>query len=290
MPMSGYTKLFSSILASTIWRESLEVRIVWITLLAMAGKTGIAEGSVPGLADMARLPVSRTRKALIKLSSPDKDSRSKEHEGRRIQDVDGGWLILNHAKYRAKLSADERREYFRMKKREYRRKSPVSTNVQDVQDTGISSTQAEATTEAEAKASTDARTTKERALTTNPNPHAKLTNIINGSELRRHGSHAWCDFKRGLCVPVSLHSEFQMKGVKTDEEMRGWYMATVLDLGNQPVGDDAFDFWRSAFAQWVGTVAVRPSNRRLTKNEESMASADRVAARVTALRREKGLQ
>ena len=109
--MSGYTKLFSSILASTIWRESMEVRIVWITLLAMAGRDGIAEGSVPGVADFARLPVDVTRAALQRLSEPDVDSRSQEHEGRRIQACDGGWMILNHAKYRAKLSADERREY-----------------------------------------------------------------------------------------------------------------------------------------------------------------------------------
>lgn len=118
--MSGYTKLFSSILASTVWREDTETRIVWITLLAMAGKNGIAEGSVPGLADFARLPVPAVRKALARLSDPDPDSRSQEHAGRRIRPVDGGWLLLNHAKYRAKMGADERREYNRLKQREYR--------------------------------------------------------------------------------------------------------------------------------------------------------------------------
>ena len=118
--MSGYTKLFSSILASTIWREDMETRIVWITLLAMAGKDGIAEASVPGLADFARVSVSATRAAIAKLSAPDADSRSQEHEGRRIAPVDGGWLLLNHAKYRAKLGEAERREYKRMKQAHYR--------------------------------------------------------------------------------------------------------------------------------------------------------------------------
>jgi hypothetical protein len=119
--MAGYTKLFSSILASTIWREDLETRIVWITLLAMAGKDGVAEASVPGLADFARVSVKATRAALAKLMAPDEDSRSKEHEGRRIQEVDGGWLLLNHAKYRAKLSEIERREYKRLKQAQYRK-------------------------------------------------------------------------------------------------------------------------------------------------------------------------
>ncbi len=118
--MSGYTKLFSSILASTIWREDMETRIVWITLLAMAGKDGVAEASVPGLADFARVSVEGTRAALVKLMSPDEDSRSKEFEGRRIEAVDGGWLLLNHAKYRAKLGEIERREYKRLKQAHYR--------------------------------------------------------------------------------------------------------------------------------------------------------------------------
>lgn len=118
--MSGYTKLFSSILASTIWREDKDTRIVWITLLAMADRNGMAEGSVPGLADFARLSVDETRKALIKLESPDPDSRTQVDEGRRIRTVDGGWLLVNHSKYRAKMNEDDRREYKRVKQAQYR--------------------------------------------------------------------------------------------------------------------------------------------------------------------------
>ena len=96
-PMSGYTKLFNSILASTIWREDDKTRIVWITLLAMAGRDGVADGSIPGLADLARVSVEDCEAALAKLKAPDKYSRSKGNDGRRIRDVDGGWLLLNHA-------------------------------------------------------------------------------------------------------------------------------------------------------------------------------------------------
>lgn len=122
MPMSGYTKLFNSILASTIWRADNNTRIVWITMLAMADKYGIVEGSVPGLADFARVPVEACRMALNELQQPDEDSRSKEQEGRRIEAVEGGWRLINHPKYRAKMNADERREYLRIKQREYRQK------------------------------------------------------------------------------------------------------------------------------------------------------------------------
>ncbi len=118
--MSGYTKLFSSILASTVWREDNDTRIVWITMLAMADKNGLVEASVPGLADFARVPIQRARKALEKLSDRDPDSRSKTDDGRRIRETDGGWIITNHSKYRAKMGADERREYNRIKQAEHR--------------------------------------------------------------------------------------------------------------------------------------------------------------------------
>ena len=135
MSMAGYTKLFNSILASTIWREDDKTRIVWITLLAMADRYGIAEGSVPGLADFARVSVEDCRAALVKLAAPDEDSRSQEFEGRRIEAVEGGWRLLNHEKYRQKLSADERREYLKLKQREYRhRDKQASTTVNNVSD------------------------------------------------------------------------------------------------------------------------------------------------------------
>ena len=121
MSMAGYTKLFNSILASTIWRETDTTRIVWITLLAMADKDGIAEGSVPGLADLARVSIEDCETALEALTSPDHYSRTSEHEGRRVEIVDGvGWRLLNHAKYRMKMSEDERREYNRKKQAEWR--------------------------------------------------------------------------------------------------------------------------------------------------------------------------
>jgi len=119
--VSGYTKLFSTIVASTIWREPDHVRIVWITMLAMSNADGVVEASVPGLADLARVTVEQCEDALTRLRSPDPYSRTKDHEGRRIADVDGGFLILNRAKYREKFSVKERREYQRRYMEEYRK-------------------------------------------------------------------------------------------------------------------------------------------------------------------------
>ena len=78
----GYTKLFGSIVASTIWREDDKTRLVWITMLAMKNERHMVEASIPGLADMARVSMAECQKALEKLSSRDKWSRNKEFDGR----------------------------------------------------------------------------------------------------------------------------------------------------------------------------------------------------------------
>lgn len=118
--MSGYTKLFHSILASTVWEADMPTRIVWITMLAMADKFGTVDGSVPGLATLSRVSIEQCEHALAVLSSPDAYSRSKESDGRRIEAVDGGWRLINHAKYRQMMNSDERREYLRIKQQEHR--------------------------------------------------------------------------------------------------------------------------------------------------------------------------
>ena len=156
LTMAGYTKLFHSILASTIWLANDKTRIVWITLLAMADKNGIAEGSVPGIASFARVSLKDCQRALTELQAPDEHSRTPDHDGRRIAPVDGGFQILNHAKYRAKLSEDQRREYLREKQRRYRERQRAGVTdtlpgVTNVSDPSTLYTQAKADTDPEEK-------------------------------------------------------------------------------------------------------------------------------------------
>lgn len=170
--MSGFTKLFNSILASTVWREDSSTRLVWITMLAMADRRGVVEASVPGLADFARVPVQDCRTALEKLAAPDPDSRSQTREGRRIEAIPGGWFLINFAEYRNKLSADERREYNRIKKAESRQKetADMSNNVNNV---GVVSTQqsTEATTEVRTVLGDPVRTVSNTVVSRAENSH-----------------------------------------------------------------------------------------------------------------------
>ncbi len=155
--MAGYTKLFSSILHSTIWQEQNEIKVLWITMLAMADKDGIVAAAIPGLAKMAGISIACTEEGLNKFMSPDKFSRTPDHEGRRIEVADGGWRLLNYPKYRRLMSAEERREYERTKKATYRARQKSTQCPGQVQDMslpmkpiGESVHQAEAEAEAEA--------------------------------------------------------------------------------------------------------------------------------------------
>ncbi len=116
----GYTKIFSSMLDSSVWQLSKEARLLWLTMLLKKDQDQVVRAAVPGLAHAARLTVVETQAALAELAQADPWSRSKEDEGRRIREVEGGWLIVNGAVYRNKLSETERREYNRIRQRDRR--------------------------------------------------------------------------------------------------------------------------------------------------------------------------
>lgn len=106
----AYTKLFSSIVTSTIWVESDRTRLVWITMLAIADKNGEIQASVPGLARIAGVPISDCEEALKKFLGPDPYSRTPDDQGRRIEEIPGGWALLNYAKYRNMASKEDQKQ------------------------------------------------------------------------------------------------------------------------------------------------------------------------------------
>jgi hypothetical protein len=59
---------------------------------------------------------------LAKFLAPDPDSRTRDDEGRRIEEIDGGWSLLNHGKYRALCSKDDAKEAEATRKARYRAK------------------------------------------------------------------------------------------------------------------------------------------------------------------------
>lgn len=79
-------------------------------MLFLRDENGIVMASVPGLARRTNVTVEECREALKWLSSPDPDSHMKAFDGRRIEEVDCGWKILQCEDYGAPDSAAVRRQ------------------------------------------------------------------------------------------------------------------------------------------------------------------------------------
>lgn len=156
-----FNKLFQSITASTIWAARDQTRIVWITMLAMADQHGRVWASVPGLANIARVPIDACEQALAELMAPDKYSRTKDHEGRRIEEIDGGWRLLNHAKYRA--IRDE--ESIKESKRRYINARRQAERAADVERCRTDVERCRANTEADTEAEAETKSGKSTAKT-----------------------------------------------------------------------------------------------------------------------------
>jgi hypothetical protein len=114
--MDGYCKLHAKIVMSSIWAEPPHVRLLWITMLAVADADGNVEGSVCGLANLARISVEDCEAGLRRLQQPDPFS-SDGTTGERIQALtDGLWHIINHDRYRERQTRRQALDAARKKK------------------------------------------------------------------------------------------------------------------------------------------------------------------------------
>lgn len=108
--MDTWTPLFSKIVDSSLWLEPDHVRIVFITLLAKKDADFVVRGSAFNIAQWSKKTEKEVVDALRRLSSPDKKRLEPQpHEGRRIQKVEDGWLILNGKYYRELMVAANER-------------------------------------------------------------------------------------------------------------------------------------------------------------------------------------
>jgi len=130
--MAGYVKLFSDIVDSSIWDEDPYTCKVWVTLLALADPDGFVRGSAGWLAGKSRVSTEQCERALQKLRMPDPRSRTPEYEGRRVEFLDDGWLILNYHLFRDRLSNDPQTTSTRERVRKHRERYRALRNVTSV--------------------------------------------------------------------------------------------------------------------------------------------------------------
>lgn len=103
-----YNKIFTKILDSSIWLEDDKTRLVWVTMIACMDEDGFCQmASIANLSRRAAVPLEDAKRAIEILERPDPDSSDPDNEGRRIERVPGGWMILNARKYAEQVSREE---------------------------------------------------------------------------------------------------------------------------------------------------------------------------------------
>jgi hypothetical protein len=118
-----YNKLFSKILDSSIWLEPDQTRIVWMTLIASMDEDGFCPFACPAnLANRAMVPLEKCEAAIKTLESADPNSADQDNDGRRLERVPGGWLVLNAGKYNELVSRQMKREGTRRRVADFRAK------------------------------------------------------------------------------------------------------------------------------------------------------------------------
>ena len=125
-----YVKVHINLLTSSLWAQDAVTCKIWITLLVLCDQNGFIEATAPGIATLSHTPLERTREVLESFQSPDPDSRTSDNEGRRIEKIEGGFIVLNYPKYRAIVDPAKVRELTRLRVAAHRdRQKSHVTNV-----------------------------------------------------------------------------------------------------------------------------------------------------------------
>lgn len=94
-------------------------RDLFKSLIAMQDRRHTIWGTPEGLAAALNMDLGDLKEAMARLMAPDPNSRNQEHEGRRVVEIPGGYMLTGGESVVEDTGGD-RTEYFRNKKREQR--------------------------------------------------------------------------------------------------------------------------------------------------------------------------
>lgn len=213
-------------------------------MLAHADASGWVDIHPRAIAEETGLTPEQVQAAIDELESPDPDSRSPEQDGKRIIRMDEhrawGWIVVNHGKYRAIRSEDDRREQNRLAQqrfRESRNKSKPS----------VSSSKQPSAQSAQAEAEADTYTEEKK---TKYDAQAHLLSIgVEGSLIKD-----WFAIRRAKKLPATetamneILKEVEKSGLAPAAAIReccarGWagfkaaWMDNMRSVGYKTTGD-----------------------------------------------------
>jgi hypothetical protein len=120
----SWNPLFLDLLTSSVLAEGPVVVATWALLIASADRYGESDLTPPAVASLLRISDEEADRAFEVLASPDKRSRSRTHEGRRIlRTEEGRWILTTHAQKRRLASKDAAAERQRRHRERLRREA-----------------------------------------------------------------------------------------------------------------------------------------------------------------------
>ena len=123
-----FVVLDAEILSSSVWSAAAHVRLVWITLLILCDTEGYVGASIPGIASAAGVSVAQAEDAIAIFKAPDPYSRTKKDDGRRLEDAERGFRVLNFIAHLERLSAERTKARDRVRRFRERQKKLKMTD------------------------------------------------------------------------------------------------------------------------------------------------------------------
>ena len=127
-----YAKVFAQIFDSSI-ADNYALRHFFMDMLVLADPNGVVDMTPTAIAARTRIPLKEVKKHLEELESSDRESRTPDHDGRRIAKIDEhrswGWCILNYDRFRKIATELQRREKTAARTRKWREKQACDASV-----------------------------------------------------------------------------------------------------------------------------------------------------------------
>jgi hypothetical protein len=255
-----YNKIFTKILDSSVWLEPTPTRIVWITMIAAMDENGFCQfAAIGNVAGRARVTEDEARKAIHALESPDPESSDDSNEGRRIERVPGGWMVLNAPKYRAIVTRVNAQERTKERVRRFREKkhsvtssnAPVTPSNKVKRERNADVTPSEAETEANTEKPSRKRAGKETKTALAKSRHDEFKAIIK---------EYWDSKNKDVQMPwdgrEGKHLEMLLRAIPnmTAEQFRGF-------LRNRYKSEVNHSERASQWIDWVTSYAAGPIDR-----------------------------
>lgn len=285
--MSGYSKLDCGIVDSSLWEMPHEYLRVWIAMLAKTDATGYVRVAAPAMARLCHLTREEFDRIIEVYCAPDPESRTSDHDGRRLEKVEGGWQILNYSKYRDGLKQPDS-SAGRMRKLREKRKCDGSTVTVTV---GDAYAEADAEADAEAKKKISLPTPPDGECRDSHSPEPERGDFPDPLQSLPSLSKAYPAIHKRLQA-VHPRAKIPKPGTKADFEARRCLERLVrldkhseqeiLDtlrwtLYNEPEGDFT---WRSQFHSIANLRKVTGGMSKFAKMLEAMKRHQKQAERV----------